>query len=125
MPPITPIAGGALSTIDFAVDIETDGIQVTPDTADIASSGNNVVQAITLRAKVYRMSFSPSADIAGVVTFLLGSAEIYQVTDAKEGGDYGFNVSPNYYVGATGGDIIVNLPTALACSANATYLEVT
>ena len=122
---ITPIAGGALSTIDFAVDIETDGIQVTPASESISSSGDNVVYAITLRAKVYRMSFSPSADISGVVTFKLGSASIHKITDPKEGGEYGFNISSNYYVGSTGSDIIVNLPTALACTANATYLEVT
>ena len=73
------------------------------------------------RVRVFRLSFTPDADIVGDVSYLIGSTEIHRVSTPKAGSEYGLNILPHYYLGALGEDVTMNFPTSGNAQMNLTY----
>jgi len=73
------------------------------------------------RVRVFRFSFTPDADIAGDVSYLVGATQIHRVSTPKAGSEYGFDIIPHYYLGALGEDVTINFPTGGNAQINLAY----
>ena len=97
---------------------------VTPRRLNCTASGNNILVAVTAgqRIKLYRASLTVNADITGEVKLLIGSTEVGGVYNPKTGGQYVLmSAAPDYEIGAGGEDLILNLPSEILVTVNATY----
>jgi len=106
-------------TLDFTADIEITGTPVMSAGFTPASSGANIIVSIAAgeRAKVYKAILSCSADITGEVYLVIGSTKIGSVQYPRQGGQYMLmSTFPDFYYGALGEDIIINLPSATTVS---------
>ena len=114
------------SDVDFSVDVEIDGSSVNQRGYQCGALGNNTIitPAAGLRLKVYRATFTPSANIAGEIQILLGAITLSRTFNPQNGAVYGFNIAPNFAIGATGDLLIVNLPVATNINIDVCWEEV-
>jgi hypothetical protein len=112
--------------IDFAVDVEIDGTPIAQQGFNCALLGANTIitPAAGDRLKIYRATFTPSANIVGEVTIQLGAIILSRTYNPQLGAIYGFNVAPNFALGVTNGLLIVNLPIATAIDIDVCWEEV-
>lgn len=106
------------------------------DVSDSSSSGDNtIITTITgKRQKVYRATISVESDITGAVLLKVGSTTIGKIRNPITGGplvifkdqysrDEHGRIKENYYQGADGENIVLNLPDTTAVTLNLTHEE--
>jgi len=99
------------------------GRAVLSAVVESAADGNRVVLAVAdgKRARIFRFSFTPDADVTGDVSFLVGSTQIHRVSTPKAGNEYGFDITPHYFLGADGEDVNITFPGTERAQMNLTY----
>lgn len=98
--------------LDFGVDIEIDGTSVNQGGYQAALIGDNtlITPAAGKRLKVYRVTYTVASNITGEVQIKLGAVIKSRVVNPQLGGMYGFNLAPNFILGAINESLIINLP---------------
>lgn len=105
--------------------------------SDPSSSGDNTVVSTDAikRQKIYKATISVESDITGTVSFKCGSTTIGKIRNPIAGGplvifNLGYSVDRDgtrkldYYMGAGGENIILNLPDTTAVTLTLIYEEV-
>lgn len=114
------------SDIDLSVDVEIDGTPVNERGYQCGAAGDNTIITPTAgyRLKVYRATFTPSANIVGEVQIRLGATILSRTYNPQNGAIYGFNIAPNFDLGATNELLIVNLPGAVNIDIDVCWEEI-
>jgi len=110
--------------LDLTADVEITGTPVSVKAYTPSASGANtlIIIGAAERLKLYKALLSTSADITGEVYISVGAAKIGSVQNPKSGGQYILiSTFPDYYHGAVGDDLTVNLPSAVSVSMNLHY----
>ena len=113
-------------SIDLTADIEITGTPVSVQANTPSASGANtlIVIGVTERLKLYKVLISPASDVIGEVYISVGATKIGSVQNPKSGGQYILiSTFPDYYHGALGDDLTINIPSAIGISVN-THFEV-
>jgi len=74
------------------------------------TSGDRTLLAVaaTKQVRIFRVSYTPDANVTADVQIEVGSTAIHRISNPKAGVEYGFNVTPHFILGALGEDVIVN-----------------
>ena len=109
------------AAIDFSGDMEIITVPVTNRAFTPASSGSNslIVAGAAQYLKLFKVFFSTSADITGVVELYIGAKYIGGFQNPRVGGQW--LLLANQEKGALGEDLTCTLPSATAITINVSY----
>lgn len=80
-----------------------------------------VTVAATETIKVYKVLYSPDADVTGTPVLKVGSTEIGKLRNPIAGGNHIMFSGNTYYQGALGEDLVLNTGTTEDATVTATY----